>query len=187
MEYDVQKTPKHDAMCLWLMEQIKILEVLPFELEKQFKTVHITGGGWCKNVACELFKTKTLLESPLKSNSNHIGGYIDILVNCEYKPIDENIAKKSVGRNGVSKIIEVKPYIKSVGDVVRQINRYKEYSRMQGYNGERLNKHISYGNDEYYLFTFDKRFDKQIESQDITVLHPYPDVTIEDMINEFNL
>lgn len=62
-------------------------------------------------------------------------------------------------------LVEVKPYIDSFGAVLRQIKSYKKFSNY----------------DEYCLFTFDHRFDKQFESQNIKVLHPPEDVTIEKM------
>ena len=56
-------------------------------------------------------------------------------------------------------LIEVKPYIDSFGAVLRQIKSYKEF----------YERHDTI----FCLFTFDKRFDKQFESQGIIVLHPW--------------
>jgi len=68
---------------------------------------------------------------------------------------------------GCNCLIEVKPYIDSFGAVLRQINSYKRF----------YNQRIYVGNHRYdtkfCLFTFDTRFDKQFESQGITVLHPW--------------
>ena len=72
---------------------------------------------------------------------------------------------------GCNCLIEVKPYIDSFGAVLRQINSYKRF-----YNKRtRLGKTgaSNYWNTKFCLFTFDKRFDKQFESQGIIVLHPW--------------
>lgn len=63
-------------------------------------------------------------------------------------------------------LIEVKPYIDSFGAVLRQINSYKRFRRV----------------DYYCLFTLDTRFDKQFESQDIKVLHP--PISYEEMLKD---
>lgn len=77
-------------------------------------------------------------------------------------------------------LIEVKPYIDSFGAVLRQINSYKRF----------YNKRISLSkrgwiNTKFCLFTFDKRFDKQFESQGIIVLHPW--TSKEDMLKMYGL
>jgi len=70
---------------------------------------------------------------------------------------------------GCNCLIEVKPYIDSFGAVLRQINSYKRFYNKRTY----LGKSSNYWNTKFCLFTFDKRFDKQFESQGIIVLHPW--------------
>lgn len=82
-----------------------------------------------------------------------------------------------VKSNRQSFLIEVKPYIDSFGAVLRQIKSYKEFVR----------RNHRYDYDFYFLFTFDDRFDKQFESQGITVLHPPADVSIDDMRKMYGL
>lgn len=73
-------------------------------------------------------------------------------------------------------MIEVKPYIKSFGEVLRQINSYKRFYH------PRLR-----GETYYCLFTLDDKFDNQFQSQNIHVLHPPADVSIDDMRKMYGL
>lgn len=80
---------------------------------------------------------------------------------------------------GCNCLIEVKPYIDSFGAVLRQINSYKRF-----YNKHTLLNRKRY-NTKFCLFTFDKRFDKQFESQGIIVLHPW--ITKKQMLEMYGL
>lgn len=95
--------------------------------------------------------------------------YNTINVPCKFHEISRWISGRryvSLQRFHYSLLIEVKPYIDSFGAVLRQINSYKKF------------KHV----DHYCLFTLDKRFDKQFESQDIKVLHP--PISYEEMLKD---
>ena len=72
-------------------------------------------------------------------------------------------------------LIEVKPYIDSFGAVLRQIKSYKQFYHGNYRIHDENNKKLFYSNIQYCIFTFDDRFDKQFESQGITVLHPWVD------------
>ena len=77
--------------------------------------------------------------------------------------------------NKIEVLIEVKPYIDSFGAVLRQLHSYARFWKPRIYESYII------------LFTFDKRFDNQFESQGITVLHPPEDVTVEDMMEYYGL
>ena len=86
-----------------------------------------------------------------------------------YKWALENEKLYKFQKEYLSILIEVKPYIDSFGAVLRQIKSYENFT-----------------NKRYYcIFTLDDRFDAQFESQNIKVLHPPEDVTIDDMMEMF--
>ena len=139
-------------------------------------------------------------EVPLKSSPTFIAGYADLIVSKEWhddltitfekqmydlgyfyeKILSEysvtpsrklwTAKKKEISSvvHTTVYLIEVKPYIDSFGAVMRQLNSYKTFSRV----------HV------ICLFTLDTRFDKQFESQGVTVLHPPEDVDMEKYAKE---
>ena len=188
------RTPKHDAMTLWLMDMENLETVIPTLQEKTFYNQRIEDQGYgtrvtFKEIEGKFIENEILTEVPLKSSNQYIGGYIDMLVNQKYQL--HKTEWENLPLINVSHIIEIKPKINSFGEVVRQINKYKEYVHMRqtNYNGysPRLNTKISGDNDYYYLFTMDDRFDTQFESQKIHVLHPPEDVTIAQMMIDYGL
>ena len=152
------KTPKHDAMVLWLMDKDNYSQYLSFD------NVVIAGGE-----KYSLADIRVLSEVPIMSSRTFIAGYADLKITgryeCESAPCHRDIFR--------SHVIEVKPKIESFGAVLRQINSYKKFM-------DNVNNH-------YYIFTLDSRFDSQFESQGIKVLHPPEDVTIEDMVKMYGL
>lgn len=97
----------------------------------------------------DFFNIKMEIEKPvLKKNygKTDIVGYIDLSIDFKYK-----------FNNGIQYdrfYIEVKSYIKSFGELLRQINTYKTYEK--------------YG--KYVVVSPDDRFVELIESQDIKFL-----------------
>lgn len=172
------KTPKHDAMVLWLMDKVNLLLSFPFEPEVEVER------RYNKPPEIAYFrKVRIDTEYPLYSNKNFIGGYVDIIATGMYAFEDMEEPK-----NWNRKFIEVKPYIDSFGAVLRQIKNYQRFIFATDYNRVPLN--FSSGaakRTEFFIFSFDDRFDSQFESQGVTVVHPPSDVTIEDMVNEFGL
>ena len=151
------KTPKHDAMVLWLMDKDNYSQYL------NFKNVIMVGSD-----EYSLAKTSVLSEVPIMSSPTFIAGYADLKITGRY--VCASMPYKDVLRNH---IIEVKPKIESFGAVLRQVNSYKKF--------------MNNVNNHYYIFTLDSRFDSQFESQGIKVLHPPEDITIEDIVRMYDL
>ena len=180
------KSPKHDAMVVWLMDKDNLLSVLPY---KKDITISTERNG---DLFFEFMGVNIHAEVPIYSNTNFIGGYVDLLVNLVYEADEES--KKRIRYTEPSavipQVIEVKPYIDSFGAVLRQMKSYKSMRDAKPYNSSLfLNKSLrpNYndfkGYSHYYIFTFDERFDSQFESQFIGMLHPPKEISIEDMTN----
>ena len=169
------KTPKHDAMILWLMDEENYLNY--FDFPKELKNVYLVdnrGLDWCGNISFDKIILKS--ELPIMSSKTFIAGYADLAFVGSYLINAQEAVKPYYS---IYHIVEVKPYIDSFGAVLRQINSYKQFRQ----NNRKPNE-----KDEcYYIFTFDNRFDNQFESQGIKVLHPPEDVTIEDMVKMYGL
>ena len=170
------KTPKHDAMVLWLMDEENYLNY--FDFPKELKNVYLVdncGCAWYGNISFDKIILKS--ELPIMSSKTFIAGYADLAFVGSYLVNDQETVKHY--SYSIYHIVEVKPKIESFGAVLRQINSYKQFRQ----NNRKRNE-----KDEcYYIFTFDNRFDNQFESQGIKVLHPPEDVTIEDMIKMYGL
>ena len=79
-------------------------------------------------------------------------------------------------RKDIRCLIEVKPFIESFGQVLRQINSYKVFWNPRGY-----------GTLSVCLFTLDTQFDSQFESQGIKVLHPPEDFNLDEVMEHYGL
>lgn len=170
------KTPKHDAMVLWLMDEENYLNY--FDFPKELKHVYLVdnyGLDWYGNISFDKIILKS--ELPIMSSKTFIAGYVDLAFVGSYLINDQEAVKPYY--YSIYHIVEVKPYIDSFGAVLRQINSYKQFRQ----NNRKPNE-----KDEcYYIFTFDNRFDNQFESQGIKVLHPPEEITIEDMVKMYDL
>lgn len=154
------KTPKHDAMVLWLMDNL-----YPYH-SKIFNEI-INERDVCD--------VQISSEVPIMSSNTFIAGYGDIVVIPVVRYIDDDYdpPRKIIHKEKpLSVLIEVKPYIDSFGAVLRQLRTYGRFW-----------KHNSYQN--MCLFTLDDRFDSQFESQGIIMLHPPESVSIDDMIDRY--
>ena len=170
------KTPKHDAMVLWLMDKNNYINYFDFPKKiKEVKVIERHGIEWYTDVCLDKIISKS--ELPIMSSKTFLAGYIDLAIIGNYLINDSEC--KTPYFYSVYHMIEIKPRIDSFGAVLRQINSYKQF---------RSNQHIKNCYDAgYYLFTLDSRFDNQFESQGIKVLHPPEDVTIEDMVKMYGL
>lgn len=173
------KTPKHDAMVLWLMDEENLNKL---NIPKKNR-VRADKYGWNSITADYKYKFHYLdaikkfgeldceekrfieTEVPLKSSPTFIGGYADLMI---FDIIDNHTGNCDIFQS----LIEVKPYINSFGAVMRQLNSYKSFGKYEP---------------NMYLFTLDARFDKQFESQGITVLHPPEDVDMDEYAMEMGL
>ena len=155
------KTPKHDALVLWFMDNWS--KYISFEDElPHFRF----------NDEIMVFNTSEVKsEFPVMSSPTFLAGYVDIVIIGKYALTKEDwsrlkktrVVKSSWCDTKIEHYIEVKPYIDSFGAVLRQINSYKRFKSDNG---------------EWYLFTLDNRFDSHFESQGIKVLHPPADFDI---------
>jgi hypothetical protein len=160
------KTPEHDALVLWLLDKTNVGKIIHFPDTMQF---------YRDDYSFVDFEIKS--EIPLKSNTNFIGGYADIILFALYEDSEGYQRQYNV-------LIEIKPYIGSFGEVLRQIKSYENFvETTKSYRGQLLNVPISH----YCLFTLDSRFDAQFENQGITIFHPPEDVTIDDMLDMYGL
>lgn len=157
------KSPKHDAMVLWLMNKVNIHKFNLFE-DKVKLEPHKAYGNY---VDAYLHDYIVESEVPIMSSKTFIAGYGDLVIYAAYKLKYND--KEEVHHNVNSCLIEVKPYVDSFGAVLRQIKSYRKFSH---YN-------------KYVLFSLDNRFDTQFESQGIKVIHP--DVSIDDMLMKYGL
>ena len=177
------KTPKHDAMVLWLMDESNLNRLnihektKPVEYRKTAYKDILFKYRWdmqClrplrifDDLNCEINDSKMFIETevPLKSNPNFIAGYADLMV-FDMTNLEGEYVKLH------QSLIEVKPYIDSFGAVMRQLNSYKSY--VENFTN-------------ICLFTLDIRFDKQFASQGVIVLHPPEDVDIREYAKEMGL
>lgn len=180
------KTPKHDAMVLWLMDMDNLSSLIDFpeKMRRYDKYEDIWDEYvWEKNILKS--------EYPLYSNKNFLGGYIDILVYGAYRHQHDEY---DFIVNNYYNIIEVKPYIDSFGAVLRQMQSYIRMVESTDYHGNRLNFNSDADRGyclnrtfNYHIFTLDDRFDAQFKSQMINVLHPPQGISINDMMKQYGL
>ena len=90
--------------------------------------------------------------------------------------------------NHISCLIEVKPYIESFGQVLRQINSYKSFWNIP-YKRHEYKYPVYIGKIKPFvcLFTLDDTFDSQFESQGINVLHPPSDFDLDEVMEKYGL
>ena len=146
-------TPKHDAMQLWLLNENNLFNKLNFN--KFLPQTDPKHGRSLK-------KYEIKAEFPIKSAPKFIGGYGDVVVSAVYH-----------GLKPFLHIIEVKPTIRSFGEVLRQINSYAEFIEWDS----------KFSAGYMYLFTAETKYDEQFKGQGITVLHP--PVSVDKMINMY--
>lgn len=104
------KTPKHDAMVLWLMDKDNYSQYLSFDNV-------ITQGRETYSLA----EVRVLSEVPIMSSPTFIAGYADLKITGEYVGVRGHTYFRD-------HVIEVKPKIESFGAVLRQINSYKKFT-----------------------------------------------------------
>ena len=103
------KTPKHDAMVLWLMDKDNYSQCLNID-----NVIKIGENKY------SLTDTKVLSEVPIMSSPTFIAGYADLKITGRYHDRYGDLLKSH-------HVIEVKPKIESFGAVLRQINSYKKF------------------------------------------------------------
>ena len=107
------KTPKHDAMVLWLMDKDNYSQYLSFD------NVIKPGETY------SLKDISVLSEVPIMSSPTFIAGYADLKITGKY------VSEIGGYRYLINHVIEVKPKIESFGAVLRQVNSYKKFMKNQ--------------------------------------------------------
>lgn len=172
------KTPKHDAMVLWLMDENNLFQYESiWGFPKIIESEEYIGHGNYEVVDKKYGGVKIQSEQPIMSSPTFIAGYADLIITPKYGYLRKDIDKIIWGEESdFSCLIEIKPYIDSFGAVLRQLKSYQRF----WIRSRKTTKKIC-------LFTLDTRFDAQLESQEINVLHPPEDVTVDDMMDMYGL
>lgn len=130
-DFEDLKTPEHDEMILWLLQEDNLRKLLRKDKDIEIKEI------------------KT--EVPVIAGSNHyIMGYIDLVVRVNWMETDLEGNRKIADTFVL--YYEIKPKIDNFGAIVRQINKYRECS----YTGE----WVLFTNDINYA-KFRKAFESQ--------------------------
>ena len=110
------KTPKHDAMVLWLMDKDNYSQYLSFD-----NVVKSCDRKY------SLAETRVLSEVPIMSSPTFIAGYADLKITGRYVDKFKDTIR-------INHVIEVKPKIESFGAVLRQVNSYKKFINNSNYH-----------------------------------------------------
>lgn len=121
------KTPEHDKMVLWTFNNAeKIINDSSIEINPKD---NIDPNYLQENIN-PIIRSKKILEYPLKSYNNFILGYIDLMIefNIEkgYFQHFDNGSNSPLRKQFIA--FEVKPEVKSIGEVLRQFQYYKSSS-----------------------------------------------------------
>lgn len=150
IEDDQLKTPKHDSICIALLNKETIKSYIDKDkcLKTQIEnilsrynkkdTTYIGEYYSRKQVPCERkiinyeYEIETpILEKVLKTSNGFIIGYIDLWVTINLKINYNEEIQGKIEEFKTEKLInfgiEVKPSIKSVGEVMRQLQTYKQH------------------------------------------------------------
>ena len=103
-------TPEHDKILVWLLDEVNMMKVL-----SSFRTL------LKKDMLYHIQEIKA--ESPILGYNNYNIGFIDVqvkLLETDDKKTPMNTCYRSI-------CIEIKPKIKSIGELIRQINFYKSH------------------------------------------------------------
>lgn len=113
LDDETLKTPKHDEMVLWLLDESNIVSIFPELAALEFKI---------------------LSEEPLTAENGFLVGYIDIVIEIPIY-IDTEYTRYNY------KYIEIKPTIPSFGTTLRQLKTYSHYlNNVIKYRRMRLDK-----------------------------------------------
>lgn len=141
---DELTTPQHDKLCILLLNKDILKEYILNDkkiqliIKNTIDQINYKGqiyDGWnkidyeTKYISHTIEVETPILEKVVKSNSGFIIGYIDVLVYVNIKIIYESITKDKKEIKETIKpfplAIEVKTKIRSVGEVLRQLQTYK--------------------------------------------------------------
>lgn len=137
-------TPKHDKLCILLLNKNVVKEYILNDnkiqliIKNMLNNINYKGqlyDGWTKKdyetkyISHDIELETPILEKVVKSNSGFIIGYIDVLVQINIKIKYEWITNDKKEIKETTKTfplaIEVKTKIRSIGEVLRQLQTYK--------------------------------------------------------------
>jgi len=138
------KTPEHDALVLWLRDNLSsVIDSLKISPEYKMDT--------------------PIIEYPITNKHSSILCFIDLKVLIEYmEKVRENFSYK----NQLGLLFEVKPKIESFGEILRQLHSYKIYYEANCGNN------FGTGKCKVIVVSPDKRFREDIESQGFGFINP---------------
>jgi hypothetical protein len=151
LEDDELKTPQHDRLCILLLnkETLRVYIHRDCFIQEHIKQIlsSFNKKDKCfegdyysrKEVDCEYKLTNysyeletPILEKVLKTHNGFIIGYLDLWVTIKLKIEYDFIKMNKIEHLQREKLysfgIEVKPKIKSVGEVIRQLQTYKQHT-----------------------------------------------------------
>jgi len=105
-------TPEHDKILVWLLDETNMMKVL-----SSFQT--LLKKGWFYHIE------EITAESPILGYNNYNIGFIDLKVTL----LETDDMKTPMNTKYRSICIEIKPKIKSIGELIRQINLYRSHQK----------------------------------------------------------
>lgn len=170
---DELTTPKHDEIMLWLDENAERLGVSIASQHGHHKSwAHMARFEYPELEECPSFRNNQVKvirrtwEQPIKAANEFIVGFVDMLIE-----IDTTVRIGAGKKDGkpfwgwhdeprkLKALVEVKPTISSLGDLIRQVRLYESTNTSAGMKGFSL----AY----FYVCCPDNRFEKQLASQGI--------------------
>lgn len=124
------KTPIHDEMVLWTFNNIKTIFKkinLIFDTRQDFtaEEIKICADKGIDRKQSINITTKTI-ESPLKGYNGFNLGYLDLLIKLKINNGSFVITKDTYDSSSEYNVgFEIKPFVKSIGEVLRQFQYYK--------------------------------------------------------------
>ena len=170
LDDETLKTPRHDEMVIWLLNQENAVSIIPalnaflrekqcvvstlFRDEDDYERVLDTYSRWYAIVDNPTIRIES--ERPITTKTGFLVGYFDIVIECSNSISFGRCNNQDIRKYPNEIYIEVKPRIDSFGATLRQLRTYQQYEPN------------SMGNT--YLFTDDLRFKDAFESQGIRVI-----------------
>jgi len=150
------KTPKHDELCMWAYEN---MEKILINSIKQLRNQNVYI--YKKNTPIKIFMEKSI------RNNGFVIGIPDFMVLFNWYKYEPKVLPTHYGCGA---IIEIKPEIKSLGEVMRQMQLYKSYrpnlSRIDLGNNSGID--LSTTSDSFHIIvTGTKNYEKYFVEQEI--------------------
>ena len=120
------KNPKHDEICFWIFNNYK--KVLKNYPEFNFGHKKDIDEDEIKKDFEKFINPKKYLEFAIPNVYIHAFIDVALIFDCNYHFFNFMVKNNMIGiYHPVSVFFEVKPIIKELGSIIRQINHYKKY------------------------------------------------------------